>query len=319
MELKIRKDMLADKIRKAVYAPRVCVRFEAIQKCLIGGNAIAQTDAGGGKELGGAADDKQIIKLLHQRDGADFGQDIGKFDIGFINHDGGTDFFAVRQNLTHFLCADGSACGVIGVAGNEHPDIGGEGFQERRQVQLEIFLLLQGEILKFAAAQRNLSFIFGIGRPHDDGMLCMHRLDEGGNQLRRAIAYDDVGGVCAGIGADCLLECLIFFIGIGADEVQIFLQRVLCPFGKAKGVDIAAEINDFFLGDAVGSLDGIQIAAVRVCQYCHDCITFFQESMFLFIRKARPFSLIQSFSGFALLHGDTSDRDCPCPFPEFPA
>ena len=61
MELKIRKDMLADKIRKAVYAPRVCVRFEAIQKCLIGGNAIAQTDAGGGKELGGAADDKQII------------------------------------------------------------------------------------------------------------------------------------------------------------------------------------------------------------------------------------------------------------------
>ena len=80
------------------------------------------------KELGGAADDKQIIKLLHQRDGADFGQDIGKFDIGFINHDRGTDFFAVRQNLTHFRCADGSACGVIGVAGNEHPDIGGEGF-----------------------------------------------------------------------------------------------------------------------------------------------------------------------------------------------
>ena len=77
----------------------------------------------------------------------------------------------------------------------------------------------------------------------------MHRLDEGGNQLRRAIAYDDMGGVCAGIGADCLLECLIFFIGIGADEVQIFLQRVLCPFGKAKRVDIAAEINDFFLGD----------------------------------------------------------------------
>ena len=63
----------------------------------------------------------------------------------------------------------------------------------------------------------------------------------------------------------------------------------------------------------------IQIAAVRVCQYCHDCITFFQESMFLFIRKARPFSLIQAFAGFALLHGDTSDRDCPCPFPEFPA
>ena len=57
MELKIRKDMLTDKIRKAVYAPRVCVRFEAIQKCLIGGNAIAQTDAGGGKELGGAADE----------------------------------------------------------------------------------------------------------------------------------------------------------------------------------------------------------------------------------------------------------------------
>lgn len=121
--------------------------------------------------------------------------------------------FAVRQNLTHFLCADGSACGVIGVAGNEHPDIGGESFQERRQVQLEIFLLLQGKIFKFAAAQRNLSFIFGIGRPHDDGMLCMHRLDEGGNQLRRAIAYDDVGGVCAGIGADCLLECLIFLSG----------------------------------------------------------------------------------------------------------
>ena len=62
MEGKIRKDMLTDKIRKAVYAPRVCVRFEAIQKCLIGGNAIAQTDAGGGKELGGAADDEQVIK-----------------------------------------------------------------------------------------------------------------------------------------------------------------------------------------------------------------------------------------------------------------
>lgn len=92
---------------------------------------------GGGKELGGAADDKQIIKLLHQRDGADFGQDIGKFDIGFINHDGGTDFFAVRQNLTHFLCADGSAYGVIGVAGNEHPDIGGEGFQERGRFSLK--------------------------------------------------------------------------------------------------------------------------------------------------------------------------------------
>lgn len=26
----IRKDMLTDKIRKAVYAPRVCVRFEAV-------------------------------------------------------------------------------------------------------------------------------------------------------------------------------------------------------------------------------------------------------------------------------------------------
>lgn len=51
MELEIRKDMLTDKIRKAVYAPRVCVRFEAIQKCLIGGNAIAQTDAGAAKNL----------------------------------------------------------------------------------------------------------------------------------------------------------------------------------------------------------------------------------------------------------------------------
>lgn len=102
--------------------------------------------------------------------------------------------------------------------------------------RLEILFLLQGEILKFAAAQRNLSFIFGIGRPHDDGMLCMHRLDEGGNQLRRAIAYDDMGGVCAGIGADCLLECLIFFIGIGADEVQIFLQRVLALLGKPRGL-----------------------------------------------------------------------------------
>lgn len=30
MELEIRKDMLTDKIRKAVYAPRVCVRFEAV-------------------------------------------------------------------------------------------------------------------------------------------------------------------------------------------------------------------------------------------------------------------------------------------------
>ena len=85
--------------------------------------------------------------------------------------------------------------------------------------------------------------------------------DEGGNQLRRAIAYDDVGGVCAGYKVPiACLSALYFLSGIGADEVQIFLQRVLCPFGKAKGVDIAAEIDDFFLGDAVGSLDGVQIS-----------------------------------------------------------
>ena len=59
----------------------------------------------------------------------------------------------------------------------------------------------------------------------------MHRLDEGGNQLRRAIAYDDVGGVCAGIGADCLLECLIFFIGIGAD----FPSARPLPFWESQG------------------------------------------------------------------------------------
>ena len=87
MELKIRKDMLADKIRKAVYAPRVCVRFEAIQKCLIGGNAIAQTDAGGGKELGGAAENHDVVIIICQRNCREFCHIIGEFHVSLIYHD----------------------------------------------------------------------------------------------------------------------------------------------------------------------------------------------------------------------------------------
>ena len=182
----------------------------------------------------------------------------------------------MRKNGTHLLCADGGACGVIGVAGNKHTHILGQRFQEGGQIQLEIILLLQGEIFKFAAAQRDFPFIFGIGRPYDDGTGRMNRLDKGGNQLGGAVADNDMGGICAGIGTDCLTERLIPFIGIGADEAEIFLQGSLCLFGKAEGVDVAAEINDFLLGNAVGALDCVQIAAMGVCQYCHDCITFFQ-------------------------------------------
>ena len=87
MEGKIRKDMLTDKIRKAVYAPRVCVRFEAIQKCLIGGNAIAQTDAGGGKELGGAAENHDVVIIICQWNCREFCHIIGEFHVSLIYHD----------------------------------------------------------------------------------------------------------------------------------------------------------------------------------------------------------------------------------------
>ena len=85
--------------------------------------------------------------------------------------------------------------GLLGLQATNIPTSGVSASSRAGRFSFEILFLLQGEILKFAAAQRNLSFIFGIGRPHDDGMLCMHRLDEGGNQLRRAIAYNDMGGL----------------------------------------------------------------------------------------------------------------------------
>ncbi len=199
---------------KAVDAPRVLIGFQPFQKSVVGRNTIAEPQPGGSEKLRRTANDEQIIELLHERDGADFRQDIGKFNVCFIYHDRCADFFAVRKDLAHFAGAYRRTGGIVWVAGDKDADFRRKGVQERVQIQAETVLLFQREISETAAGKGDFALIFGVRRTEDYGMRSMHSLYECGNQLCRAVADNDMFRRRAGIPSDGFAQCGVAFIGV---------------------------------------------------------------------------------------------------------
>ena len=92
----------------------------------------------------------------------------------------------------------------------------------------------------------------------------MRDLDEQRDQLRGAVADDDVRAFRAAVVSDRLPQRRVFPVRIGHDRVDPC--RKLCPKPRrdAQGIDIGGKAGDLFFFDMVDGFDLFQIASVKM-------------------------------------------------------
>ena len=211
---------------------------------------------------------------MGQRDGGQGIRVRRKFHIRLIHHNINAIALALVQDPAHICPVDGGGGGVIGIA--DHQQINGfvELAKKMGHIQGKIIGLFQRIVQRRAAAQFNFSLVLRVAGADDQRFFRMLDLDKKRDQLRGAVAHDDVGRVGVGIPGNALAKRGVLPIRVGRDHIDVLCQSFLKLRRNAQRVHIGGKTGDIFFFDAVNFFDLFQITAMKMVFMFNDGCLF---------------------------------------------
>ena len=128
------------------------------------------------------------------------------------------------------------------------------------------------------SGEGELSGVFRIGRPKDQGVLRGTLLDQKGDQLAGAVSRkDEISGNIAVAGNRIPKGC-VFSVRVRGKNIHVFCNGSAGFWGKSQRIDICTEFDDIFFFQIVVAADFFYITSVKNgfgIHFCHLTFLFF--------------------------------------------
>ena len=230
------------------HIPGLHLPTHGFQQILIARKAVAKPQTRHAIALGKGLQQEQIFRAAQKRLHAECLSPLGQVQETLINEEKNTSPAADVQNFFHQGPPDHLACGIIGVAEHEHFPVKVLEHAQECFRQGEVVLPVQQIVRCFRAEDLQGRFVLAEAGRQDHGLFRPQGHAAGKNQLRRAVA------------AENLLFGYLFKIRNGRNQsaaigIWVAAQglcapryRVLHGLGRSVGVDIGGKIQIDFPG-----------------------------------------------------------------------